>query len=80
MESMKSHAKKGIDFIDFSFTLHTFNVLDHITNSKLYPYLLETHIPLSHSLMKKLMTKKNFDFTKQGDNDSDNKNALNIRF
>lgn len=47
---MTSTTRVGLDFLDTSFTLHCFNILDHsfkvVTNqAPLYPYLLETYIP-----------------------------------
>jgi len=47
---MTSITQVGLDFLDTSFTLHCFNILDHSYTkvpgqAPLYPYLLETYIP-----------------------------------
>jgi hypothetical protein len=50
VEYMTSTTQVGLDFLDTSFTLHCFNILDHSfrvvhNQAPLYPYLLETYIP-----------------------------------
>ena len=68
IQRMQSVTNKGLDYIDTSFTLHTFNIKDHtfrllnpmVKNEAPFPFILETYIP---------------------DSDFDqSKNALNLRF
>ena len=44
IERMKCHILKGLDYLDTMFSLHKFNIKDHVSESKLYPNLVETHI------------------------------------
>lgn len=39
----KCEVKKGVDFLDASFSLSCFNILDHISDSENYKYLVETY-------------------------------------
>lgn len=46
MDTMTVQAQKGFTFVNVDFALHTCNLIDHISESKLYPNLLETRMPL----------------------------------
>jgi hypothetical protein len=71
VDTMQSVSFKGLDYIDTSFTLHSFNIRDHTfryvyplaRNDAPFPNLMETYIP---TLNSDLITNK--------------KNALNLRF
>jgi|LauGreDrversion4_2_1035121.scaffolds.fasta_scaffold101324_4 hypothetical protein len=59
---MSSTTHVGLDYLDTSFTLHTFNIKDH-TNELFnngskegvpYPYLIQTYIPFNEKFINTL--------------------------
>lgn len=77
IEKMVSHTYKGIDYMDSEFSMKSFTIKDKLASEDaVFPYLIETYIPLSQRLIQNLLIKKATTVGKP----EEEKNAISIKF
>jgi len=77
--TIQAVAKKGIDFLDSSFSLQYFCIVDLVTKSPVYKNLIELNFEDSHSNVKRMIAQQSFKRTEE-DEEDENQYALFVKF